>query len=95
MGVFVTREHVRHNKSGITHRDRAKINHLSFCAGRYWEMSKRCSDSDGMCGNRLVVAGAVHGLSRCNRAAVCMRINLTPFPYTPFLTSPAPHTLPP
>jgi hypothetical protein len=27
-GVFVTREHVRHNKSGITHRDRAKINHL-------------------------------------------------------------------
>jgi hypothetical protein len=29
MGVFVTREHVRHNKSGITHRDRARINHLS------------------------------------------------------------------
>jgi hypothetical protein len=28
LGVFVTREHVRHNKSGITHRDRAKINHL-------------------------------------------------------------------
>jgi hypothetical protein len=27
-GVFVTREHVRHNKSGITHRDRARINHL-------------------------------------------------------------------
>jgi hypothetical protein len=27
LGVFVTREHVRHNKSGITHRDRAKINH--------------------------------------------------------------------
>jgi hypothetical protein len=26
-GVVVTREHVRHNKSGITHRDRAKINH--------------------------------------------------------------------
>jgi hypothetical protein len=27
-GVFVTREHVRHNNSGITHRDRARINHL-------------------------------------------------------------------
>jgi hypothetical protein len=27
-GVFVTREHFRHNKSGITHQDRAKINHL-------------------------------------------------------------------
>jgi hypothetical protein len=26
-GVFVTREHVCHNKSGITHRDRAKSNH--------------------------------------------------------------------
>jgi hypothetical protein len=26
-GVIVTREHVRHNKSGITHQDRAKINH--------------------------------------------------------------------
>jgi hypothetical protein len=25
-GVLVTREHVRHNKSGITHRDRAMIN---------------------------------------------------------------------
>jgi hypothetical protein len=28
MGVFVTREHVRHNKGGITHRDRARINHF-------------------------------------------------------------------
>jgi site-specific DNA-cytosine methylase len=27
MGVVVTREHVRHNKSGITHRDRAQIYH--------------------------------------------------------------------
>jgi hypothetical protein len=26
-GVFVTREHVRHNKSGIAHRGRARINH--------------------------------------------------------------------
>jgi hypothetical protein len=26
-GVFVTREHVRHNKSGIAHRSRARINH--------------------------------------------------------------------
>jgi hypothetical protein len=28
MGVFVTREHVRHNKSGIAHRGRTGINHL-------------------------------------------------------------------
>jgi hypothetical protein len=28
IGMVVTREHVRHNKSGITHRDRVKINHL-------------------------------------------------------------------
>jgi hypothetical protein len=28
MGVFVTREHVRHNKSGIAHRGRTRINHL-------------------------------------------------------------------
>jgi hypothetical protein len=27
MGVFVTREHVRHNKSGIAHRGRTGINH--------------------------------------------------------------------
>jgi hypothetical protein len=27
-GVFVTREHVRHNKSGIAHRGRTRINHL-------------------------------------------------------------------
>jgi hypothetical protein len=27
LGVFVTREHVRHNKSGIAHRGRARINH--------------------------------------------------------------------
>jgi hypothetical protein len=26
-GVFVTREHVRHNKSGIAHRGRTGINH--------------------------------------------------------------------
>jgi hypothetical protein len=29
MGVFVTREHVRHNKSGIAHRGRTRINHLA------------------------------------------------------------------
>jgi hypothetical protein len=28
LGVFVTREHVRHNKSGIAHRGRTRINHL-------------------------------------------------------------------
>jgi hypothetical protein len=28
MAVFVTREHVRHNKSGIAHRGRTRINHL-------------------------------------------------------------------
>jgi hypothetical protein len=28
LGVFVTREHVRHNKSGIAHRGRTGINHL-------------------------------------------------------------------
>jgi hypothetical protein len=28
MGVFVTREHVRHNKSGIAHRSRTRINRL-------------------------------------------------------------------
>jgi hypothetical protein len=28
MGVFVTREHVRHNKSGIAHRGRTGINHV-------------------------------------------------------------------
>jgi hypothetical protein len=28
VGVFVTREHVRHNKSGIAHRGRTGINHL-------------------------------------------------------------------
>jgi hypothetical protein len=28
MGEFVTREHVRHNKSGIAHRGRTRINHL-------------------------------------------------------------------
>jgi hypothetical protein len=41
MGVFVTREHVRHNKSGIAHRGRTGINHLRelptklnhFCSG--------------------------------------------------------------
>jgi hypothetical protein len=27
LGVFVTREHVRHNKSGIAHRGRTGINH--------------------------------------------------------------------
>jgi hypothetical protein len=27
-GVFVTREHVRHNKSGIAHRGRSRINHF-------------------------------------------------------------------
>jgi hypothetical protein len=27
-GVFVTCEHVRHNKSGIAHRGRTRINHL-------------------------------------------------------------------
>jgi hypothetical protein len=27
-GVFVTREHVRHNKSGIAHRGRTRKNHL-------------------------------------------------------------------
>jgi hypothetical protein len=27
MGVFVTREHVRHNKSGITHRGKTRISH--------------------------------------------------------------------
>jgi hypothetical protein len=27
LGVFVTREHVRHNKSGIAHRGRTRINH--------------------------------------------------------------------
>jgi hypothetical protein len=40
-GVFVTREHVRHNKSGIAHRGRTGINHLRelptklnhFCSG--------------------------------------------------------------
>jgi hypothetical protein len=26
-GVFVTREHVRHNKSGITHRGKTRISH--------------------------------------------------------------------
>jgi hypothetical protein len=39
--VFVTREHVRHNKSGIAHRGRTGINHLRelptklnhFCSG--------------------------------------------------------------
>jgi hypothetical protein len=39
--VFVTREHVRHNKSGIAHRGRTGINHLTelptklnhFCSG--------------------------------------------------------------
>jgi hypothetical protein len=41
LGVFVTREHVRHNKSGIAHRGRTGINHLRelptklnhFCSG--------------------------------------------------------------
>jgi hypothetical protein len=41
LGVFVTREHVRHNKSGIAHRGRTRINHLRelptklnhFCSG--------------------------------------------------------------
>jgi hypothetical protein len=28
LGVFVTREHVRHNNSGIAHRGRTRINHL-------------------------------------------------------------------
>jgi hypothetical protein len=28
LGVFVTREHVRHNKSGIAHLGRTRINHL-------------------------------------------------------------------
>jgi hypothetical protein len=28
LGVFVTREHVRHNKSGIAHQGRTRINHL-------------------------------------------------------------------
>jgi hypothetical protein len=27
LGVFVTREHVRHNKSGITHRGKTRISH--------------------------------------------------------------------
>jgi hypothetical protein len=27
LGVFVTREHVRHNKSGITHRGKSRISH--------------------------------------------------------------------
>jgi hypothetical protein len=27
LGVFVTREHVRHSKSGIAHRGRTGINH--------------------------------------------------------------------
>jgi hypothetical protein len=27
MGVFVTREHVRHNKSGIAHRGRTRMYH--------------------------------------------------------------------
>jgi hypothetical protein len=41
LGVFVTREHVRHNKSGIAHRGRTGMNHLRelptklnhFCSG--------------------------------------------------------------
>jgi hypothetical protein len=27
LGVFVTREHARHNKSGITHRGKTRISH--------------------------------------------------------------------
>jgi hypothetical protein len=27
MGVFVTREHVRHNKSGIAHRGKTRLSH--------------------------------------------------------------------
>jgi hypothetical protein len=28
LGVFVAREYVRHNKSGIAHRGRTRVNHL-------------------------------------------------------------------
>jgi hypothetical protein len=53
MGVFVTREHVRHNKSGIAHRGRTGINHLRelptklnhFCSGGQVTLPNRTRES--------------------------------------------------
>jgi hypothetical protein len=52
LGVFVTREHVRHNKSGITHRGKTRISHLRelptklkpLCSGGQVTLPSRTSE---------------------------------------------------
>jgi hypothetical protein len=46
-GVFVTREHVRHNKSGIAHQGRTGINHLRELPAKLNQILQECDACRG------------------------------------------------